>query len=169
MERTGLRFAYHLRRGYVLLLILGTRSERARLLLLLDRLEVRADYGFIGTLDKEIRRDPEREVGYRITDTWDEMLEDMPGAPVTDETELGRRMTNFVTTRDRRAHAHTALIMEREARLSCEAWGRSRDASDLTRSEVMALRTQVTALQGQLGPASGPTWPEILEEAGSSS
>ncbi|GJV18439.1 hypothetical protein Tco_1367459 [Tanacetum coccineum] len=78
-------------------------------------------------------------------DTWDEMLEDMPGAPVTDETELGRRMTNFVTTRDRRAHAHTALIMEREARLSCEAWGRSRDASDLTRSEVMALRTQVVA------------------------
>ncbi|GKA80067.1 putative reverse transcriptase domain-containing protein [Tanacetum coccineum] len=26
------------------------------------------------------------------------MLEDIPGAPMTDETELGRRMTNFVTT-----------------------------------------------------------------------
>ncbi|GJW79192.1 putative ribonuclease H-like domain-containing protein [Tanacetum coccineum] len=45
-----------------------------------------------------IRRDPEREVGYGITNTWDEMLEDMPGAPATDETELGRRMTNFVNT-----------------------------------------------------------------------
>ncbi|GKG54773.1 hypothetical protein Tco_0560428, partial [Tanacetum coccineum] len=45
-----------------------------------------------------IRRDPEREVGYGITDTSDEMLEDMPGTPTTNETELGRRMTNFVTT-----------------------------------------------------------------------
>ncbi|GKA78361.1 reverse transcriptase domain-containing protein [Tanacetum coccineum] len=164
-------------------------------------------------------------------DTWDEMLEDMPGAPTTDETELGWRMTNFVTTvrqdtyeiyvrlgktqderslmsgrlnllqRDRRAHAHIALLMKREARISREAWGRSMDASDLARSEVMELRTQVvaqqseiaalrnadrarqaqlveilrlmstlqthvTALQGQLGPASGPAQPKIPEEAG---
>ncbi|GKG51229.1 hypothetical protein Tco_0541613, partial [Tanacetum coccineum] len=32
------------------------------------------------------RHDPERYVGYGITDTWDEMLEDMPAAPVTDDT-----------------------------------------------------------------------------------
>nr|GFA75653.1 hypothetical protein [Tanacetum cinerariifolium] len=43
---------------------------------------VRADYGFVGTLDDKIRRDPEREVGYRIIDTWDEMVEDIQGAPV---------------------------------------------------------------------------------------
>ncbi|GKB44093.1 hypothetical protein Tco_0889035 [Tanacetum coccineum] len=47
---------------------------------------------------REIRRDPKREVGYGNIDTLDEMLEDMPGALATDETELGRRMTNFVTT-----------------------------------------------------------------------
>ncbi|GKA16505.1 hypothetical protein Tco_0696252 [Tanacetum coccineum] len=152
----------------------------------------------------------------------------------TDVAELSQRMTNFVTTvrqdtyeiyvrlddaqddmllmsgrlnmlfRDRHAHAHTALLMEREARLSREVWGRSMDASDTTRSEVRALRTtilaqqteiaalravdrarqaqlvetlrlmstlqtQVTALQGQQGPVSGPAKPEILEEAGSSS
>ncbi|GJT38068.1 hypothetical protein Tco_0937933 [Tanacetum coccineum] len=29
----------------------------------------RADYGFVATLDDEIRRDPERDVGYGITDT----------------------------------------------------------------------------------------------------
>ncbi|GJX76649.1 hypothetical protein Tco_0323460 [Tanacetum coccineum] len=34
----------------------------------------RADYGFVATLDDEIRRDLERDVGYGITDTWDEML-----------------------------------------------------------------------------------------------
>nr|GEY30647.1 transposase, mutator type [Tanacetum cinerariifolium] len=41
----------------------------------------RADYRFVGTLDDEIRRDPEREIGYGITDTWDEIVEDMQGKP----------------------------------------------------------------------------------------
>ncbi|GKA20411.1 hypothetical protein Tco_0700400 [Tanacetum coccineum] len=82
----------------------------------------RADYGFIATLDDEIRRDSER---------YDDRL-----------LMSGRLNTLF---RDRRAHAHTALIMEREARLSREAWERSMDASDLARSKVMALRTQVVA------------------------
>ncbi|GJX51304.1 putative reverse transcriptase domain-containing protein [Tanacetum coccineum] len=59
----------------------------------------RADYGFIGTLDDEIRRDPERYVGYGITDTWDEMVEDIQGTPaVTNVAELSHRMTDFVTT-----------------------------------------------------------------------
>ncbi|GKA06742.1 putative reverse transcriptase domain-containing protein [Tanacetum coccineum] len=118
---------------------------------------------------REIMRDLERDVGYRITDTWDEMLVDMPGAPATDDTELGRRMTEFTTRvrqdtdeiytrlddeqserqlmagrlnmlyRDRRAHARTARLMEAEARMSREAWGRSMDASDLARAEELAL------------------------------
>ncbi|GKF85470.1 hypothetical protein Tco_0253297 [Tanacetum coccineum] len=29
---------------------------------------LRADYGFVATMDREIGRDPEREVGYGITD-----------------------------------------------------------------------------------------------------
>ncbi|GJY98168.1 putative reverse transcriptase domain-containing protein [Tanacetum coccineum] len=129
---------------------------------------------------REIRRDPERDVGYGITDTWDEMLEGMLGAPATNETELGQRMTNFVTTvrqdtdeiygrldevqearavlsgrlnllgRDRRSHAYTALLMEREARLSLEAWRRSMDASDTAHSEVEALRTTVLAEQTKI-------------------
>ncbi|GJU90049.1 hypothetical protein Tco_1302472, partial [Tanacetum coccineum] len=75
----------------------------------------------------------------------DEMLVGMPGAPATDETELDQRLTDFITTvrqdtkeiyrrlddaqddrslmssrlnmlyRDRRAHARTALLMERES------------------------------------------------------
>ncbi|GKC73800.1 hypothetical protein Tco_1119683, partial [Tanacetum coccineum] len=57
----------------------------------------RADYVFVATLDDEIRRDLERDVGYGITDTWDEMLVGMPWAPATDDTELGRRMTEFAT------------------------------------------------------------------------
>ncbi|GJX89064.1 hypothetical protein Tco_0341078 [Tanacetum coccineum] len=38
--------------------------------------------------DRPKARFREREVGYGITDTWDEMLEDMPGAPATDETDI---------------------------------------------------------------------------------
>ncbi|GKC04651.1 hypothetical protein Tco_0996261, partial [Tanacetum coccineum] len=57
----------------------------------------RADYGFIATMDREIMWDLERDAGYGITDTWDEMLVDMLRAPVTDDTELGRRMTEFAT------------------------------------------------------------------------
>ncbi|GKB04470.1 reverse transcriptase domain-containing protein, partial [Tanacetum coccineum] len=49
--------------------------------------------------------------------------------------------------RDRRAHARTCLLMEREARMSREAWGRSMDASDLAHLEVMSLRTIVLGQQ----------------------
>ncbi|GKE71567.1 hypothetical protein Tco_1529639 [Tanacetum coccineum] len=49
--------------------------------------------------------------------------------------------------RDRRAHACTAGLMKTEARMSREAWGRSMDASDLARAEVLSLRTQVVAYQ----------------------
>nr|GFB75017.1 hypothetical protein [Tanacetum cinerariifolium] len=33
----------------------------------------RADYGFVTTVDREIICDPEREVGYGITDLWDKI------------------------------------------------------------------------------------------------
>ncbi|GKE20130.1 hypothetical protein Tco_1431642, partial [Tanacetum coccineum] len=56
------------------------------------------DYRFVATLDDEIRRDPERDVGYGIIDTWDKMLVGMPGVPATNEIEFGRRLTDFVTT-----------------------------------------------------------------------
>ncbi|GJU83935.1 hypothetical protein Tco_1291481 [Tanacetum coccineum] len=114
---------------------------------------LRADYGFVATMDREIRRDPERYVGYGITDSWDEIVETLQGAPVSTDTELGahvrefesmvRRDTDEIYTRlddeqsqrqllagrvnmlfrDRRAHAHTRHLMETEARMSREAWG----------------------------------------------
>ncbi|GKF40004.1 hypothetical protein Tco_0120065, partial [Tanacetum coccineum] len=59
---------------------------------------LRADYGFVATIDREIRRDPEREVrGYGITDLWDKIVETLQGAPVSTDTELGRHMTAFET------------------------------------------------------------------------
>ncbi|GKD77179.1 hypothetical protein Tco_1339800 [Tanacetum coccineum] len=136
---------------------------------------LRADYGFVTTMDREVRCDPERYVGYGITDSWDEIVETLQGAPVSTDTELGAHVRDFESMvrrdtyeiytmlddeqsqrqllasrvnmlfRDRRAHAHTRLLMETEARMSREAWGRSIDASDLARAEVMSLRTTVHA------------------------
>ncbi|GJX92934.1 hypothetical protein Tco_0347520 [Tanacetum coccineum] len=157
---------------------------------------LRADYSFVATMDREIMRDLERDVGYGITDSWDEIVEAI----------------------DWRAHARTARLMETEARMSREAWGRSIDASDLARAEVISLRTQVVAQQAvitelqaadrrrqaviiemlaadhkrqkqfiealkllkrlqtqmteferQQGPAKGPAQPDAPQEAGSSS
>ncbi|GKF65137.1 hypothetical protein Tco_0191654, partial [Tanacetum coccineum] len=114
---------------------------------------LRADYGFAATMDREIRHDLEREIRYGITDSWDEIVETLQGAPVSTDTELGRHMTTFKTRvrqdmdevytrlddkqsqrqllagrlnmlfRDRRAHAHTTRLMETEAKMSREAWG----------------------------------------------
>nr|GFC43036.1 hypothetical protein [Tanacetum cinerariifolium] len=46
------------------------------------------DY-FVSAVDREIMCDPEREVGYGITDLWDEIVETLQGALVRTDTELG--------------------------------------------------------------------------------
>ncbi|GKF21870.1 hypothetical protein Tco_0070508, partial [Tanacetum coccineum] len=59
---------------------------------------LRANYSFVATMDREIRRDLERDVGYGITDTWDDMVKDLQGTPVvTEVAELSQRMTEFET------------------------------------------------------------------------
>ncbi|GKA83276.1 hypothetical protein Tco_0804871, partial [Tanacetum coccineum] len=59
---------------------------------------LRADYGFVATMDREIKRDLERDVGYGITDFWDEIVEAMQGTPVvTDVANFSQRMTEFET------------------------------------------------------------------------
>nr|GEU45709.1 hypothetical protein [Tanacetum cinerariifolium] len=70
--------------------VLRFEVVRAHLLLLSGLLGYsRQDYGFIATLDDEIMRDLKSNVGYRITDSWDEIVETMQGAPATNETKLG--------------------------------------------------------------------------------
>ncbi|GJS08873.1 retrovirus-related pol polyprotein from transposon TNT 1-94 [Tanacetum coccineum] len=58
---------------------------------------LRADYGFVATMDREIRRDPERDIGYGITDSWNEIVETLQGAPVSSDIELCQHMTAFET------------------------------------------------------------------------
>nr|GFA18116.1 hypothetical protein [Tanacetum cinerariifolium] len=113
---------------------------------------LRADYGFVATINREIMGDPEREVGYGITNSWDEIVETLQGAPISTDTE------------DRRAHAYTRQLMETEARMSREAWGQV----TALQGQVTALQAQVTTLQGHQGLAGSPIQSGLPEEAGGS-
>nr|GFC88928.1 hypothetical protein [Tanacetum cinerariifolium] len=58
---------------------------------------LRADYGFVAIMDREIMPDPQRGVSYGITDSWDEIAKALHGAPVSTDTELGGYMREFET------------------------------------------------------------------------
>nr|GFC56099.1 hypothetical protein [Tanacetum cinerariifolium] len=99
-----------------------------------------ADYSFVAIVDREIVRDPEREVGYGITDSWDEIVETLQGAPVTSNTELGgyaadRRRQTVILELLRIDHRRSTKISELRIALQ---------------GQVTALQGQVTALQAQV-------------------
>ncbi|GJT08492.1 hypothetical protein Tco_0842954 [Tanacetum coccineum] len=78
----------------------------------------RADYGFVATLDDEIRRDPERDYVTTVRQDTDEIYGRL------DEAQDARAVLSGLLNllqRDRRSHAYTALLMEREAKLSRKA------------------------------------------------
>ncbi|GJR91657.1 hypothetical protein Tco_0215668 [Tanacetum coccineum] len=137
----------------------------------------RADYGFVGTMDTEIRRQRAEEVGYGIRDVWvdpREAVEEV--APMTLEG-VNTRVTELATvqeqdtqdiyavigdTQDRQTqiyqsvetlvddsqyHYETARLLDQEALVSREAWGRSIEVSYMARSEIMALRSVVMGQQ----------------------
>ncbi|GJS05443.1 reverse transcriptase domain-containing protein [Tanacetum coccineum] len=126
---------------------------------------LRADYGFVATMDREIRRDPERYG--KSMDASDlarakvMSLHTIVHAQMSEITELQsadrsrRRAISDLLETDRRRHEEM-----RELR-----------AADRTRQQqiIQTLTGQVTALQGQQGPAGGPAQPELPEEADSSS
>ncbi|GKC82614.1 hypothetical protein Tco_1138331, partial [Tanacetum coccineum] len=154
---------------------------------------LRADYGFVATMDREIRRDLERdrmtEFETRVRQDTNEIYTRLDDEQSERQLMAGRLNMLY---RDRRAHARTARLMETEARMSQEAWGRSMDASDLACAEAVItemlvadrrrqkqfiealkllkrLQTQMTEFERQQGPAKGPAQLDAPEEAGSSS
>ncbi|GKC27455.1 putative reverse transcriptase domain-containing protein, partial [Tanacetum coccineum] len=138
--------------------VLGLRSGRARSSAPTARPTggFRRDYGFVTTLDDEIRRDRDRDIGYKITDVWEDPNEIAEEIPATDVAELGQRMTDFVTT-VRQDTDEIYRIIEGEARASHEAWVQSMDSSDMAHYE-----TQMLALQSQQRPARDPAHPDEL-------
>ncbi|GJY09474.1 hypothetical protein Tco_0377659 [Tanacetum coccineum] len=87
---------------------------------------------------------PIREFATRVRQDTDEIYVRLDDKQIERQLMVG--WLNMLY-RDRRAHAHTALLMEREAMMSREAWGRSMDASDLARLEVMSLCTTILGQQ----------------------
>ncbi|GKA08159.1 hypothetical protein Tco_0687490 [Tanacetum coccineum] len=131
----------------------------------------RVDYRFVDTMDAEIRRWRAEEVGYGIRDVWvdpREAAEEV--APMTLEgvntrvtelaavqekdtqdiyamiedtqdrqTQIYQRVKTLVD--DRQYHYETIRLLDQEALVSQEAWGRSIEVSYMARSEIMALRS----------------------------
>ncbi|GJU23778.1 hypothetical protein Tco_1157120 [Tanacetum coccineum] len=137
----------------------------------------RSNYGFVGTMDTEIRRQRAEEVGYGVIDVWvdpREAIEEV--APMTFEG-VNTRVTELAAvqeqdtqdiyavigdTHDRQTqiyqrvetlgddsqyHYETARLLDQEALVSREAWGRSIEVSYMAHSEIMALRSVVMSQQ----------------------
>ncbi|GJU96570.1 hypothetical protein Tco_1321326 [Tanacetum coccineum] len=131
-------------------------------------------------LDAAPGRQTSRELGYGITDTWDDLVGAIQEIAPTTLEGVNQRVTELVTTvdqedeiiysqlddarydrallrarvnmlyRDRPFHRRTALLIEEEARLSRAAWARSMDACDQVHSEGISLRTTVMAQQSEI-------------------
>ncbi|GJZ85196.1 putative reverse transcriptase domain-containing protein [Tanacetum coccineum] len=76
----------------------------------------RADYGFVATMDREIRHDPERDVEFatRVRQDTDEIYVRLDDEQTEQQLMAGRLNMLYM---DRHAHARTALLMERETRI----------------------------------------------------
>ncbi|GKA55557.1 reverse transcriptase domain-containing protein, partial [Tanacetum coccineum] len=75
------------------------------------------DYGFIGTLDAETRRQRAEEVGYRIRDVWVDPTEVVEEDVIEDtqdrQTQLFHKVDGLV--KDRQFHYETAQLLDQEA------------------------------------------------------
>ncbi|GKF04428.1 hypothetical protein Tco_0035096 [Tanacetum coccineum] len=137
----------------------------------------RANYGFIGTLDTEIRRQRADEVDYGIRDVWvdpREAVEEVEpttfegvNARVAELTAVQEQVTQDIYVvigdnqdrqtqiyqsvgkliDDSRYHYETARLLDQEALVSQEAWGRSIEVSYMTHFEIIALRSVVMGQQ----------------------
>ncbi|GKE55323.1 hypothetical protein Tco_1494508 [Tanacetum coccineum] len=137
----------------------------------------RIDYGFIGTLDTETRRQRAEEVGYGIRDVWEQDTQDVY-AVIEDtqdrQTQLFQRVDGLVE--DRQFHYETVRLLDREALVSREAWAHSIGLSSAVHYKLQAYRTHtqmqdyciasqeslmtilithVSSLQGQFSAALG--------------
>nr|GEZ83821.1 hypothetical protein [Tanacetum cinerariifolium] len=114
---------------------------------------LRADYGFVTTMDREIIRDPEREVGYGITDSWDEIVEALQGAPVSTDTELGGYMREFkmrVRQDTEEIYMRRQIVISELLRADHRRSTKIIGLRTTIQGQVIALQGQVIALQAQV-------------------
>ncbi|GJR62395.1 hypothetical protein Tco_1504557 [Tanacetum coccineum] len=145
---------------------------------------LRADYGFVATIDREIMRDLERDVelGRRMTEFTTRVRKDTDEIYTRlDDEQCERQLMAGrlnMLYKDRHVVAQQAVITElQEADRRRQAAITEMLAADHRRQEqfiealrlLKRLQTQMTEFKRQQGPAKGPTQPDAPEEAGSSS
>ncbi|GKE42351.1 hypothetical protein Tco_1469635, partial [Tanacetum coccineum] len=131
----------------------------------------RADYGFIGTMDAEIRRQRAEEVGYDIREVWVDPTEAVEEVASTTLEGVNARVTKLATVQeqdtqdiyvvikdtqdrqtqlfqrfdglveDRQFHYKTARLLDQEALIYREAWAHSVGLSSAVHYELQAYRT----------------------------
>nr|GEY67550.1 hypothetical protein [Tanacetum cinerariifolium] len=132
-------------------------------------------YGFVDRVDVAPGRPMSKELGYGITDTWDELVGASDEIAPTTLQGVNQRVTDLsivveqetaimygmmeeaqddrsqlrgrvnLLYKDRHVHRRLAVMIEREARMAREAWGLSMDATDNACSDVMSLCTTLVA------------------------
>ncbi|GKD67835.1 putative reverse transcriptase domain-containing protein, partial [Tanacetum coccineum] len=97
-------------------------------------------------LDDEIRREPKREVGYGITDTWDEMVEDTQGTPAATDVQS---MDASDTARSKVRALQTTVLAQQTQIRELRAVGRRRQTHLIKALTLMrTLQTQPTKYYG---------------------
>nr|GFB86482.1 hypothetical protein [Tanacetum cinerariifolium] len=108
----------------------------------------RADYGFVGSVEAEIRRRIAEDIGYGIRDTWidprdvakEEALLTLEGVNTRGrQTEIFERVEALVD--DSHYHYETGRLVDQEARCSREAWVHSIGLSSAVHFELQGYMT----------------------------
>ncbi|GJS41093.1 hypothetical protein Tco_0566136 [Tanacetum coccineum] len=110
---------------------------------------------FIDTVDATFGRLMSREVGYEITNVWDDMVGDIEERAPTTLEELSQRVTDLAATLARdthemRYHLHTVVLLKSKARHAWQAWSQTMDCNRAVHAELLAYRAEVRALHEQI-------------------
>ncbi|GJW21532.1 hypothetical protein Tco_0032154 [Tanacetum coccineum] len=106
----------------------------------------RADYGFVGTLDAEIRRDTNREVGYGIIDVW---VDPAVAAEKIPPTTLAELSMGIVCGFQPYARFEVMTLRTTVSALQIEN-GELRAADRTRQTQLLETLTQVRVLQTQI-------------------
>ncbi|GKE16543.1 hypothetical protein Tco_1424120, partial [Tanacetum coccineum] len=137
----------------------------------------RIDYGFVGTMDTETRRQRAEEVGYRIRDVWVDRREAIEEVASITLEGVNTRVTELAVVQeqdtqdiyavigdiwdrqtqiyqrvktlvdDSQYHYKTIRLLDQEVLVSRKAWGCSMEVSYMARSGIMTLRSVVMSHQ----------------------
>ncbi|GJT76535.1 hypothetical protein Tco_1043260 [Tanacetum coccineum] len=106
---------------------------------------LRPDYGFVATMDREIRRDPERYVGYGITDSWDEIV-----GCTHERTEAGMSREAWGRAMDASDLAHGEVIS-----LRTTVHAQMSEITELQSADLRRQRAMSPSCRGRDGSTSG--------------